>query len=147
MTWGPLANGLLAGAYGSVARAEDPEQAELPDGRIKATSARRNPATDKRNERTWTVVRALEELAAEAGATPAQIAIAWLLGRPAVTTVLLGARRPEQLEHNLRAADLELSVEARARLDELSAPPRTVPYGFMPWAQSLMNADLEEGTL
>lgn len=147
MTWGPLANGLLAGAYSSVAHAEDPEEAELPDGRIKATSARRNPATDKRNERTWAVVRALEELAAEVGATPAQVAIAWLRGRPAVTTVLLGARRPEQLEQNLRAADLELPAEARARLDELSAPPRTVPYGFIPWAQSLMNADLEEDTL
>lgn len=147
MTWGPLANGLLAGAYSSVAHAEDPEEAELPDGRIKATSARRNPATDKRNERTWAVVRALEELAADVGATPAQVAIAWLRGRPEVSTVLLGARRPEQLEQNLRAADLELPAEARARLDELSAPPRTVPYGFMPWAQSLMNADLEEDTL
>jgi diketogulonate reductase-like aldo/keto reductase len=56
------------------------------------------------------------------------VAIAWLLGRPGVSSVVIGARTDEQLADNLAAAELELSAEERSRLDEVSAPPLLYPY-------------------
>jgi aryl-alcohol dehydrogenase-like predicted oxidoreductase len=138
VTWGPLANGLLSGAYSAVAA--DPDGAELPEGRLKATAAQRNPATDKRNPRTWRVVRALDTAAAELGVSAAQVAVAWVLQQPAVGTVLLGARRVPQLADTLAAQHLVLPPEVVARLDEASMPPRTVPYGFLASLQSRINA-------
>ncbi|MCU1692310.1 MAG: aldo/keto reductase [Frankiales bacterium] len=129
MTWGPLANGLLSGRYAAVAA--DPTGTELPEGRLRATAAHANPATDKRNERTWRVIAALEEVAREVGASSAQVAVQWVLQRPAVGTVLLGARRADQLQDTLGALELVLPPELLARLDEASAPPRVVPYGFL----------------
>ena len=70
----------------------------------------------------------LVEIAEGRGVSAAQVAIAWLLGRPGVSTVVVGARTDEQLADNLAAADLELSDEERARLDEVSAPPLIYPH-------------------
>jgi hypothetical protein len=58
----------------------------------------------------------------------AQVAVAWLLGRPAVSSVIVGARTDEQLADNLAAAELKLSDDERARLDAVSAPPLLYPY-------------------
>jgi diketogulonate reductase-like aldo/keto reductase len=58
----------------------------------------------------------------------AQVALAWLLGRPGVSTLVIGARTDEQLADNLAAADLELSGDERARLDEVSAPLLPYPH-------------------
>ncbi len=74
------------------------------------------------------VVDVLVEIADGRGVSAAQVAIAWLLGRPGVSTVVIGARTDEQLADNLAAADLELSDEERARLDEVSAPPLIYPH-------------------
>ena len=60
------------------------------------------------------------------GVAPAQVALAWLLAKPAVTSILIGANKMTQLEDNLRAAELQLSIEEVAALDEISAEP--VPY-------------------
>ena len=67
-------------------------------------------------------------IADEHGVSAAQVALAWLLGRPAVSTVLVGARTSEQLADNLRAADLVLDDDERRRLDEASRLPLLYPY-------------------
>lgn len=144
MTWGPLANGWLSGKYADVARAADPDSAELPDGRVKATSARRNPATDKRGTRTWAVIEALAEVAAQLVAPPAQVAVAWLLQRPAVSTVILGARRADQLEQTLGAAALDLPADVVQRLDDVGVPPRAAPYGFLKMVAANLTHELDD---
>jgi aryl-alcohol dehydrogenase-like predicted oxidoreductase len=76
----------------------------------------------------YDIVEALVEIAEARGASAAQVALAWLLGRPAVASVIIGARTDEQLADNLKAMDLDLSADERARLDEVSAPPLLYPY-------------------
>ncbi len=107
--WSPLAGGFLTGKYRDGAaggRLSGPN----PFGSSKDTPANR------------AVVEVLREVADGLGLTPAQVALAWVLGRPGVDTVLVGARTPEQVEANLVAADVELPDDARARLDRAGAP-------------------------
>lgn len=78
----------------------------------------------------------MEDIAKGLGATMAQVALAWLAARPAVTSVILGARTPTQLADNLRAADLKLADDAMERLTTVSAPtPPDYPYGVQGVAQ------------
>ena len=80
--------------------------------------------------RTWEIIDAVDAVSSETGASASQVSLAWLSDRPAVTSVILGARTVEQLEDNLGAADLELTDEQRARLDEASTPRTDIyPYG------------------
>jgi aryl-alcohol dehydrogenase-like predicted oxidoreductase len=71
------------------------------------------------------------------GASPAQVALAWLLQRPAVTSVIIGARTGEQLDDNLGAADLTLTGEEQDRLEQVSRPPLLYPY----WHQARTASD------
>lgn len=73
------------------------------------------------NERGWATVEALQAVADEHDAQPAQVALAWLLAQPAVTAPIIGANTPEQLHTSLGALDLDLSEEPLQRLDEASA--------------------------
>jgi aryl-alcohol dehydrogenase-like predicted oxidoreductase len=70
----------------------------------------------------------LAEVAAARGASPAQVALAWLLGRPTVTSLIIGARTEEQLRDNLGAASLTLTLEECVALDKVSAPALAYPY-------------------
>jgi len=79
----------------------------------------------------------LVEVAEGRGASPAQVALAWLLARPAVTSVIVGARTTEQLADNLGAADLTLTDEEQARLEQVSRPPLLYPY----WHQARTATD------
>jgi aryl-alcohol dehydrogenase-like predicted oxidoreductase len=79
-------------------------------------------------ETLYDTIDVLVEIAESRDVSPAQVALAWLLGRPAVTTVIVGARTDEQLADNLGAAELELSDDERARLDAVSAPPLLYPF-------------------
>ncbi|MFZ0002313.1 MAG: aldo/keto reductase, partial [Trebonia sp.] len=79
----------------------------------------------------------LVDIAGAHGASPAQVALAWLLGRPAVTSVIIGARTDEQLLDNLGGASLLLSADERAALDKVSAPELIYPY----WHQLNTAAD------
>ena len=90
-------------------------------------------------EKLYDIVEALVAVAEArgGGVTPAQAALAWLLGRPAVASLIVGARTEEQLADNLRAAELVLTAEERARLDAVSAPPLLYPY----WHQAKTAAD------
>ena len=71
------------------------------------------------------------------GVSPAQVALAWLLGRPGVTSVVIGARTEEQLKQNLGSGDLTLGTEERARLDKVSQRPLAYPY----WHQAQTASD------
>ncbi len=125
LPWSPLGGGWLTGKYqrdtppsGSTRLGEEPD--------------RGMEAYDRRNadERTWQVIEAVQSVAKESGASMAQVAIAWLLRRPAVTAVILGARTIDQLEDNLGAVDVRLSDEQSARLDAASTPiVDDYPYG------------------
>jgi aryl-alcohol dehydrogenase-like predicted oxidoreductase len=87
-------------------------------------------AWDRRNtERTWAVVDAVREIADAHGASMAQVALAWVTGRPGVTSTILGTRTVEQLDDNLGAARLELDPEQVARLEEVS-DPGLPPYAY-----------------
>ena len=88
-------------------------------------------AYDRRGtERTWRVIDAVRKIAAAHGVTMAEIALAWVTARPAVTATIVGARSTGQLEANLRAADLHLTTEETAELDAASDPGAPdYPYG------------------
>ncbi|CAN5852945.1 aldo/keto reductase [soil metagenome] len=121
LPWSPLGAGLLSGKYH---RGQTP-----PEGSRFAQWKDRYKAFD--NDRNWSIVEALVAVAGELGKTPSQVALAWLLSRPVVSSVIFGARNVAQLEENLGAADLDLPAEALARLDAVSAPELGYPYDFM----------------
>ncbi len=127
LVWSPLAGGLLSGKY---RRGE-----AWPEGARHTTEWDEPPIRDE--EALYDIVDALLEIAGEHGASAAQVAIAWLLGRPAVTSVVIGARTEDQLADNLKAAELELSDEERSRLDTVSAPPLLYPH----WHQAKTASD------
>jgi aryl-alcohol dehydrogenase-like predicted oxidoreductase len=118
MIWSPLAGGLLSGKY----RRGQPQ----PAGSRHLTDWGEPPIRDQ--ERLYDIIEELVAIAGERGVTAAQVALAWLLGRPAVATLVIGARDERQLDANLAAADLALSPEECARLDRVSAPPLLYPY-------------------
>ena len=88
-------------------------------------------AYDRRGTtRTWAVIDAVQKAADERGVSMAEVALAWVTGRPGVTATILGARTLEQLESNLRSAELRLTPEEVAALDTASDPqPPDYPYG------------------
>ncbi|MHA7264162.1 aldo/keto reductase [Arthrobacter sp. TMN-37] len=125
LPWSPLGGGWLTGKY---PRDTPPTGAT----RLGENPQRGMEAWEPRNaqERTWRIVDAVTEIAQARGVSPSQVALAWVAGRPAVTSVILGARTPAQLEDNLASAGVELSREETGRLDGVSAPRLSdYPYG------------------
>ncbi|MFG2600608.1 aldo/keto reductase [Streptomyces sp. NPDC048462] len=137
MTWGPLAKGLLSGKYS----ADAPTAADLPEGRLKVAASTGTMA-DNRSERNWRIVTELGKVAQEIGRSPAQVALNWVANRPAVGSVILGASKAAQIRSNLDALDFALPEELRARLDEVSAPPRAAPYAFVDSLQARLNGQV-----
>jgi aryl-alcohol dehydrogenase-like predicted oxidoreductase len=127
LVWSPLAGGLLSGKF----RRGEP----APAGSRHLSGWDEPPVRDQ--EKLYDVVEVLVAVAKDRGASPAQVALAWLLGRPAVTSLVIGARTGEQLADNLAAADLSLSAEERDRLEEVSRPPLLYPY----WHQAKTASD------
>ena len=115
LVWSPLAGGFLTGKYSR----DNP----APTGSRFADAGQFVPFDQ---EMGYHVLDALNEVAVRYGASPARVAIAWLLGRPAVSSVILAARKPQQLEDNIRAVDLQLSEADVRQLDAASDPG--VPY-------------------
>ena len=126
MVWSPLAGGLLSGKY-DLGEAHDTTQGA---GR-RATFDFPPVARD----RARSVVEALRAIAGEKGCSVAQVAIAWLLHQPAVTSVIVGAKRPDQLADNLGAVAVDLDRADLDRLDAASTLPREYP-GWMIERQS-----------
>lgn len=127
LVWSPLAGGLLSGKY---RRGVQP-----PAGSRQLTDWNEPPVHDR--ERLYDTVEVLVRIGADRGVSAAQVALAYLLGRPAVTSLVIGARTGEQLTDNLAAAGLTLSAEERAMLDAASAPPLLYPY----WHQAKTASD------
>ena len=117
LIWSPLASGYLSGKFRGNANAEGTRL-----GAYCGLDARDN-------ERTHRIMDTIDEIAAgRTGATPAQVALNWLARKPGVGSIIIGARKTEQLEDNLAAATWSLSDEEMARLDEVSAVEPIYPY-------------------
>ena len=127
LVWSPLAGGLLSGQYrrGQVA----PQ-----DGRNFA-GFKEPPIRDE--ARLYDIIECLVEIGEEHGCSAAEIALAWLLHRPAVTSVVIGANTEEQLHTNLKSADVKLTDGDMARLHAVSKMPLIYPY----WHQALTSSE------
>lgn len=89
------------------------------------------------SEHDWRVIEGLETVAAELGRPMAQVAVNWVVTQPGVSSVVIGASTPEQLDTNLAALDFEIPEDARRRLDEASTPQVPSLYSmFTPRYQS-----------
>ncbi|RST17924.1 aldo/keto reductase [Streptomyces sp. WAC05374] len=110
--WAPLAAGKLTGKY------RRGETGRLADGA-------------REDEREAAVITAVQEIAGQGGWSPAQVALAWLRGRPGNIVPLIGAGRPDQLADNLGCLDVELDAAAVERLDRVSAVPLGFPHDFL----------------
>jgi aryl-alcohol dehydrogenase-like predicted oxidoreductase len=120
LVWSPLAGGLLSGKFS--------RENQKPEG------SRRSefdfPIVDK--ERTWKVLEAMAPIAKAHHCSPARISLAWLLTRPVVTSVILGAKRLDQLQDNLAAVELKLTEDEIRLLDEVSTLPPEYPGWMFP---------------
>jgi aryl-alcohol dehydrogenase-like predicted oxidoreductase len=108
MVWSPLAGGLLSGKYD--------RESEASEGRRAAFDF---PPVDK--PRAFDLIDAMRPMAKAHGATVAQVALAWLLHQPVVTSVIIGAKRIDQLDDNLKAVSVKLATDELATLDTISA--------------------------
>jgi len=118
MVWSPLSSGRLSGKF----RRNQPIPA---DSRLSQGGAH-GPATN--NELLYQIVDALDEVAAETGKSIAQVALNWLLQRPTVSNIIIGARNAEQLQQNLDAVGWNLSADQVKKLDAASDRPPVYPY-------------------
>src|SRR6201994_240641 len=127
LIWSPLAGGLLSGKY----RRDQP----APEGSRHPPDWDEPPVYDE--DKLWDTVDALIEIAEAHGVSAAQVALAWLLRRPAVTSLIVGARTEEQLRDNLAAISLQLSAAEHQRLERASRPTLIYPF----WHQRKTAAD------
>jgi aryl-alcohol dehydrogenase-like predicted oxidoreductase len=118
LVWSPIAGGLLSGKY---RRGQD-----APEGTRRFEGWTEPPVHDE--DRLYATIDELVAIGEAHGVSAAQVALAWTLGRPAVSSVIVGARTEEQLKDNLAAADLVLAPEERKRLDDVSLVPLLYPY-------------------
>jgi aryl-alcohol dehydrogenase-like predicted oxidoreductase len=118
MVWSPLAGGLLSGKFD--------RDGKGPEGSRRITFD--FPPVDR--ERAFASIDAMRPIAAAHGVSVARIALAWLLHKPAVTTVIIGAKTIEQLDDNIAATTVKLTSEELAALDKVSALPSEYP-GWM----------------
>ena len=121
LPWSPLASGFLSGKY---TRNQPP-----PTGVRLAKWKERFADFD--SDRGWRTIDAVHAIADEKRTSPAAIALAWLLAKPTVTSVIFGARSIEQLDDNLKAADVRLSGDQVQKLDDASAFEVGYPYKFI----------------
>lgn len=128
LVWSPLAGGLLSGKY---------RRDASPGEHTRQLSGEWHEPPVRDREKLYDTIEVLVDVAHAHGASPAQVALAWLLGRPAVTSVIIGARTDDQLRDNLGAADLVLTADERAALDEVSAPDLVYPH----WHQAATASD------
>ena len=121
LVWSPLAGGLLSGKFS--------RENQKPRGTRRAEFD--FPIVDK--ERTWKIIDAMTPIAKAHGCSPARVALAWVLAKPFVTSVIIGAKRLEQLKDNIAAVDLKLSADEIKKLDEVSALPLEYPGWMLPF--------------
>jgi aryl-alcohol dehydrogenase-like predicted oxidoreductase len=121
LVWSPLAGGILSGKFS--------RENQKPEG------TRRSefdfPIVDK--ERTWRILDVMAPIAKAHGCSEARISLAWLLAKPVVTSVIIGAKRVDQLRDNLAAVDVKLSADEMRKLDEVSTLPPEYPGWMLPF--------------
>ena len=121
LVWSPLAGGLLSGKFSRTNQ--------------KAADSRRTeydfPIVDK--ERTWKILDVMAPIAKAHGCSPARLSLAWLLAKPVVTSVIIGAKRLDQLQDNLAAVELTLTEDELRQLDEVSALVPEYPGWVLPF--------------
>ena len=127
LVWSPIAGGLLSGKY---RRGQ-----EAPAGSRHLSEWDEPPVHDE--DQLYDTIDLLVEIGSARGVSAAQVALAYTLAKPAVTSLIVGARTEEQLADNLAAADLSLSEDEVARLDRVSAQPLRYPY----WHQAKTSGD------
>ena len=130
LVWSPLAGGLLSGKYSrDHQKPEDSRRSEFDF-----------PIVDK--ERAWRIIDVLRPVAEAHQTSVATVALAWILAKPFVTSVIIGAKRVDQLQQNLSAVDLTLSDEEMKKLDEVSALPPEYPGWMVPFQNVNRLADV-----
>jgi aryl-alcohol dehydrogenase-like predicted oxidoreductase len=121
LVWSPLAGGLLSGKFS--------RENQKPEG------TRRSefdfPIVDK--ERTWKILDAIAPIAKAHGCSAARISLAWLLSKPVVTSIIIGAKRLDQLQDNIAAIEVKLTADEIKQLDEVSALPPEYPGWMLPF--------------
>jgi aryl-alcohol dehydrogenase-like predicted oxidoreductase len=121
LVWSPLAGGLLSGKFSRTNQ--------------KPADSRRTeydfPIVDK--ERTWRILEVMAPIAKAHGCSPARLSLAWLLAKPVVTSVIIGAKRVEQLQDNLASVQLTLTLDQLNQLDQVSAIPPEYPGWVLPF--------------
>ncbi len=130
LVWSPLAGGLLSGKYSR-------ENQKPEDSRRSAFDF---PIVDK--ERTWHILDVLRPIAQVHETSVATVALAWILAKPFVTSVIIGAKRIDQLRQNLSAVDLKLAEDELRKLDEVSALPPEYPGWMIPFQNINRLADV-----
>ena len=127
LPWSPLAGGFLTGKYRR--------------GQQRPQGARRSSVEGNflqfDEEKGFTIIEELDRIAKNHNATVTQAALNYLLRKPVVSSVIIGARTPEHLADNFKTTDWEMSAEEVARLDAVSMPPRVYPY----WMQDFMRRE------
>jgi aryl-alcohol dehydrogenase-like predicted oxidoreductase len=121
LVWSPLAGGLMSGKFSRTNQ--------------KAVDSRRSefdfPLVEK--ERAWNILDIIAPIAREHGCSAARVSLAWLLARPVVTSIIIGAKRRDQLVDNLAAVELKLTADEIQRLDDVSALPLEYPGWMLPF--------------
>ena len=121
LVWSPLAGGLLSGKFSRTNQ--------------KPADSRRTeydfPLVDK--ERTWKILDVMSPIAKAHGCSAARLSLAWLLSKPVVTSVIIGAKRPDQLKDNLASVHLTLTPDELKQLDQASALPPEYPGWVLPF--------------
>jgi aryl-alcohol dehydrogenase-like predicted oxidoreductase len=130
LVWSPLAGGLLSGKFSR-------EHQKPEDSRRSAFDF---PIVDK--ERAWRILDVLQPIAKAHETSVATVALAWILAKPFVTSVIIGAKRVDQLQQNLSAVDLQLNEEEVQKLDEVSALPAEYPGWMVPFQNRNRLADV-----
>ncbi len=130
LVWSPLAGGLLSGKFSR-------ENQKPEDSRRSAFDF---PIVDK--ERTWRILDVLRPVAQAHNTSVAAIALAWVLAKPFVTSVIIGAKSSDQLKQNLAAAEIQLTEEEIKQLDEASALPPEYPGWMIPFQNVNRLADV-----
>jgi len=127
LVWSPLAGGLLSGKY---------RRDHQPEGSTRHLEQWNEPPIHDQ-EALYDIVDVLVDIADSRGVSAAQIALAWLISRPLVSSVIIGARTEDQLKDNLQAADVVLNSQEIDRLSEVSRPQLIYPY----WHQAQTASD------
>src|SRR3954464_13081320 len=127
LVWSPIAGGLLSGKYR--------RGVDAPQGSRHLSEWSEPPVHDE--DKLYDTIETAAKIGADHGVSAAQVSLAYLLAKPAVTSLIVGARTPEQLRDNLAAADLHLSPEEIAALDDVSGEPLRYPH----WHQARNSSD------